>query len=101
MPKVQLTAAAVERFKAAPGVRTEYFDKLLPGFALRVSGPSPSNLAGANSCVVFYCFGGNLRRDTIGKWPVLELQKARENARKLLAAVTENRDPHPAALASC
>jgi integrase len=95
MPKVQLTAAAVERFKAAPGVRTEYFDKLLPGFALRVSGPTPSNPAGAKSWVVFYRFGGKLRRDTIGKWPVLELGEAREKARKLLAAVSENRDPHP------
>ena len=100
MPKVQLTAAAVERFKAAPGVRTEYFDKLLPGFALRVSGPSPSNPAGAKSWVVFYRFGGKLRRDTIGKWPVLELGEAREKARKLLAAVSENRDPHPAAQAT-
>jgi integrase len=100
MPKVQLTAAAVERFRAAPGVRTEYFDKLLPGFALRVSGPSPSNPAGAKSWVVFYRFGGKLRRDTIGKWPVLELGEAREKARKLLAAVSENRDPHPAAQAT-
>ncbi len=96
MPKVQLTTAAVERFKAAPGVRTEYFDKLLPGFALRVSGPTPSNPAGAKSWVVFYRFGGKQRRDTIGKWPVLELGEARERARKLLAAVGENRDPHPA-----
>ena len=100
MPKVQLTTAAVERFKAAPGVRTEYFDKLLPGFALRVSGPSPSNPAGAKSWVVFYRFGGKLRRDTIGKWPVLELGEAREKARKLLGAVSENRDPHPAARAT-
>ena len=100
MPKVQLTNAAVDRFKAAPGVRTEYFDKLLPGFALRVSGPSPSNPSGAKSWVVFYRFGGKQRRDTIGKWPVLELGEAREKARKLLAAVSENRDPHPAAQAT-
>ncbi len=100
MPKVQLTTAAVERFKAAPGVRTEYFDKLLPGFALRVSGPSPSNPAGAKSWVVFYRFGGKLRRDTIGKWPILELGEAQEKARKLLAAVSENRDPHPPAQAT-
>jgi integrase len=95
MPKVQLTAAAVERLKAAPGVRTEYFDKLLPGFALRVSGPTTSNPAGSKSWVVFYRFGGKLRRDTIGKWPVLELAEAREKARKMLAAVSEDRDPHP------
>src|SRR5947199_3452040 len=96
MPKVQLTAAAVERFKAAPGGRIEYFDKLLPGFALRVSGPTASNPAGSKSWVVFYRFRGKLRRDTIGKWPVLELGEAREKARKLLATVSENRDPHPA-----
>jgi hypothetical protein len=95
MPKVQLTAAAVERFKAKPGSRIEYFDKLLPGFALRVSGPSPSNPAGSKSWVVFYRFGGRLRRDTIGKWPVLDLGDAREKARNLLAVVSENRDPHP------
>jgi integrase len=45
---------------------------------------------------VFYRFGGRLRRDTIGKWPVLDLGEAREKARKLLAAVSENRDPHSA-----
>ncbi len=95
MPKVQLTAAAVERFKAAPGIRTEYFGKLLPGFALRVSGPTTSNPSGSKSWVVFYRFGGKLRRDTNGKWPVLELAEAREKARKMLAAVSENRDPHP------
>ena len=95
MPKVQLTAAAVERLKAEPGTRIEYFDKLLPGFALRVSGPSPSNPGGSKSWVVFYRFGGKLRRDTIGKWPVLDLGEAREKARNLLAAVSENRDPHP------
>jgi len=100
MPKVQLTTAAVERFKIAPGGRTEYFDKLLPGFALRVSGPSPSNPAGSKSWVVFYRFRGKLRRDTIGKWPVLELGEAREKARKLLAAVNENRDPHTATQAT-
>jgi integrase len=96
LPKVQLTAAAVERFKAEPGTRIEYFDKLLPGFALRVSGPSPSNPAGSKSWVVFYRFGGRLRRDTIGKWPVLDLGEAREKARKLLGAVSEDRDPHSA-----
>jgi integrase len=46
--------------------------------------------------VVFYRFGGRLRRDTIGKWPVLDLGEAREKARKLLGAVSENRDPHSA-----
>jgi hypothetical protein len=96
LPKVQLTAAAVERFKAEPRTRIEYFDKLLTGFALRVSGPSPSNPAGSKSWVVFYRFGGRLRRDTIGKWPVLDLGNAREKARKLLGAVSENRDPHSA-----
>jgi integrase len=96
LPKVQLTAAAVERFKAEPGTRIEYFDKLLTGFALRVSGPTPSNPAGSKSWVVFYRFGGRLRRDTIGKWPVLDLGDAREKARKLLGAVSENRDPHSA-----
>jgi hypothetical protein len=96
LPKVELTAAAVERFKAEPGTRIEYFGKLLPGFALRVSGPSPSSPAGSKSWVVFYRFGGRLRRDTIGKWPVLDLGEAREKARKLLGAVSENRDPHSA-----
>src|SRR5260370_20766797 len=93
MPKVQLTAAAVERFKAGPGRRIEYFDKLLPGFALRVSGPSPSNPAGSKSWVVFYRFGGGLRRDTIGKWPVIELADARDKAPKLLGAVSAERNP--------
>jgi hypothetical protein len=47
--------------------------------------------------VVFYRFDGKQRRHTIGKCPVLELGEAREKARKVLGAVSENRDPHPAA----
>jgi hypothetical protein len=46
MPKVQLTAAAVERFKAAPGVRTEYFDKLLPGVRIAGLGTDPEQSGG-------------------------------------------------------
>ena len=86
MPKVDLTAQAVERYKAAPGERIDYFDTLLGhGFALRVSGPTPRNPQGGKSWVLFYRFGGKLKRLTIEPgYPALGLAGAREKAREAL-----------------
>jgi len=54
MPKMRLTDAAVQRIKAPPGQRVDYFDTLLGhGFALRVSGPIAARRAAkaGSSCI--------------------------------------------------
>ena len=87
MPKMKLTAAAVERIKPSPDGRTEYFDSLTPGFALRVS---PK---GAKSWIKFYRIGGKLRRLTIGRYPALSLADARKEAGKTVDQVDQGIDP--------
>lgn len=80
--------ASIRPGKAA----TEYFDRALPAFALRVF---PS---GVKSFVLFYRQGGKLRRMTIGRYGTgedrLTLAKAREKARAALLAVSDGRDPN-------
>jgi len=95
MPKVSLTDAAVKRYKAKPGERIDYFDTLLGhGFALRVSGPTPRSPEGRKSWVLFYRFGGALKRMTIEPgYPALGLGEAREQARAALQALAKGEDP--------
>src|SRR4051794_41057259 len=93
MPKAKLTAPFVERRKEAPGVRVDYFDSILPGFVLRVSGPTPKSPDGSRSWGVFYRIGGKLVRETIGSYPALELGAARDQARARLQLVEKGIDP--------
>ena len=60
MPKVNLTATAVQRFKPPKADRIEYFDRRLPGFALRIS------KSGRRTWVLFYRIGGRQRRLSLG-----------------------------------
>tara|TARA_Y100000031_G_scaffold148940_1_gene185950 strand:+ start:675 stop:1919 length:1245 start_codon:yes stop_codon:yes gene_type:complete len=87
MPKLKLTAAAVERIKPTPDKQVEYFDALTPGFALRVS---PK---GAKSWIMFYRLGGKLRRLTIGRFPALSLADARTKAGEAVDQVDNGIDP--------
>lgn len=95
MPKVALTDAAVKRYKAKPGERIDYFDTILGhGFALRVSGPTPRSPEGRKSWVLFYRYGGALKRLTIEPgYPVLGLADARDQARTALQALAKGEDP--------
>jgi hypothetical protein len=65
VPTANLTDAAVQRYKAPPGQRVDYFDMKLPGFALRVSGPTPRRPEGTKAWVLMYRFGGVKKRLTI------------------------------------
>lgn len=94
MPKLKLTDAAVQRLNAPEGGRTDYFDATLPGFALRVSGPTPRNPRGRKSWVVFYRFGGVQKRLTIEPgYPALRLADARRQAGKAFQAIERGEDP--------
>lgn len=66
MPTVKLTDAAIQRFKARPGERVEYFDSSMPGFGLRVAGPTRRAPEGRRSWIIFYRFRGEQKRLTLG-----------------------------------
>jgi hypothetical protein len=51
MPKIRLTDAAVQRYKAAPSERIEYLDQPCPASRLRVSGPAIPQGTGAGCCI--------------------------------------------------
>lgn len=94
MPKVKLTEIAVQKFKAPPGDRTDYFDASLPGFALRVAGSTDRAPAGRKTWTLFYRFGGAQRRLTLEPpYPALSLADARRKAGDALAMLAEGKDP--------
>ena len=71
-----------------PAGRIEYFDRLLPGFCLRVSEK------GRKSFCLLYRINNIKRRLTLGPYTGTgSLKAARDRARKALMAVGEGRDP--------
>ncbi len=94
MPKLKLTDAAVQRLKAPAGNRVDYFDATLPGFALRVAGPTPSTPEGRRTWTLFYRFAGTQKRISLAPpYPVLGLAEARRQAGDMLARLAEGHDP--------
>ena len=87
MPRLALTAAAVDRIKPPAKGQVEHFDKGYPGLALRVS------YGGGKSWVFFYRFNGRLRRMTLGTYPALSLAEAREAWRVVREEAAKGRDP--------
>ena len=87
MPRKKLTALFVENISVKE--RTEYTDETVQGLCLRVS---PN---GAKSWTVRYArqSDGKKQRVTLGRYPVLSLEKARAGALKLMAAVADGHDP--------
>jgi hypothetical protein len=53
MPTIKLTQPAIEKLKAPPSGRIEYWDNQLPSFGLRISE------TGRKTWVVMYRVGGN------------------------------------------
>jgi integrase len=94
MPPIKLTDAAVQRLKAPPGGRVDYFDATLPGFALRVAGATPRAPEGRRSWVLFYRHGGKQHRLTFDPpYPALGLADARRKAGDALAMLAEGKNP--------
>jgi integrase len=94
MPKIKFTDAAAQKLKAPPGGRIDYFDASLPGFALRVAGPTPRAPEGRRTWVLFYRYGGTQRRLSFDPpYPTLGLAAGRRLAGNALAELAEGKDP--------
>jgi integrase len=94
MPRLKLTDAAVQRLKAPPGGRIDYFDASLPGFALRVAGKTDRAPEGRRTWTLFYRYGGSQRRLTLEPpYPALGLAEARRKAGDALAMLSDGKDP--------
>ena len=87
MHKVNLTDLKVKNLKSVSGKRTEMWDGLLPGFGVRVS---PK---GTKSFILMYRFNGKLRRQTLGRYPILSLSVARQKAQDILLKASHGDDP--------
>jgi integrase len=87
MPKVRLTAAAVDRFRPPETGQVEYFDTHLPAFGLRVS------YSGTKAWFVTTRVDGRLTRITLGRHPALSLADAREKARGIIEQAKAGKDP--------
>ena len=102
MAKVTLTDAAVQRYKAAPGERKNYFDKTLPGIGFAHLRPAEGE-AGRSAA-------DERRQQELGAllplrrqiedagafqpgYPALGLKEARQQARDALQAVGRQEDP--------
>ena len=79
MPIVSLTDLAIQKIKQPAEGEVTYYDKKLRGFGLRCS-------TGAKTFVLYV--GKKRQRTTLGRYPTLSLQKARERAQELLAERT-------------
>jgi integrase len=87
MPKAKFNAAWIKFLKPTSNVQTDYFDKALPGFFLRVSP------AGRKSFGVMYRHSGRVRRMTLGTCPPMKLKDARRDATEKLRQAARGEDP--------
>jgi hypothetical protein len=78
MPKKRLTPAMVDRIAPPAKGQIEYFDRSMPGFALRAS------YSGTKAWVLMTRVRGSpkLIRMTLGEWPSMSLAEAHEEARE-------------------
>jgi integrase len=89
MPIIHLTDRTIAGLAPAPGAaRTDYFDRTLPGFGVRV-GPHRKTF------VVMYRTRQTrrFRRQSLGTYPTMTLATAREHAQAVLRKADVGRDP--------
>lgn len=86
-----LTEPAIKRLAKAPaGKRVEKFDRLAPGLCLRVSDK------GRKYWIAHYRLDGKLQKLSLGEWPGLPVDKAREEMRKVRDEAKAGIDPKAA-----
>jgi len=87
MPTAHLTDITVKSLKPPERGQLTYTDDNLPGFGLRVS------QGGVRSFVVVH--GRSRTRTTLGRYPIVSLQRARKKAREILAERTLGKQDAP------
>ena len=87
MPKIRLTATAVDRLQAPQSGQVEFYDTHLPAFGLRVS------YSGTKAWFVMTRVDGKLTRVTLGRYPALSLAEARDKARVAVEHAKAGGDP--------
>jgi integrase len=87
MARIKFTESEVANAKAPTSGRLELWDEALPGFGLRVSG------TGRKTWQLMYRAAGRKRRMTLGRYPALSLEIARDAAEDALREVAGGRDP--------
>ena len=93
MPTVKMTDAAAQKLKAPKGGRVDFFDATLPGFALRVAGPTDRSPEGRRTWTLFYRYGGVQKRLSLSPpYPAMGLADARKQAGEALALLP-GKDP--------
>jgi integrase len=85
---MRLTAATIRALRLPKGVRDKvFFDADLKGFGLRVRG------TGVQTWMAQYALGGRTRRVSLGSPATVDVGKAREAAKRILAEAKLGRDP--------
>ena len=88
MPTVRLTQLAIERLKKPAKGRTIHWDKLLPGFGLRISA------SGTRSWIAMYRVGGKAVMETLGTVAKIpEVGDARALARASMTTAAGGKNP--------
>ena len=89
MPRKKLTEPGIEKMAAPKTGRKEIFDTILPGFGLRVTEK------GVKSFFVFYRIRGKgvQIRHTLGRYPALNLEQARDEAKAMIRLADKGQDP--------
>jgi integrase len=98
MPKTKLTDVTVKNLRAGAGERIDHFDAALPGFGLRVAGPTPTRKECHRSWFLYYRFGGVQKRLTIDTYPAVSLADARARAVLAKQAIERGEDPGTVAM---
>jgi integrase len=92
--RITFTQLGVERLKPPIIGRTIYWDKLLPGFGLRLSAPRPGSREGRKSWIAMYRVAGKPVMETLGTLAQIpKLERAREAARASLLRARAGGDP--------
>lgn len=87
MPKLKLDDRTIRALESPERGQINYIDATLPGFGLRIAA------GGARTWTITYHRGRYVRRITLGRYPLVSLADARAQAKLVLAAVTQGRDP--------
>ena len=88
-----LTSKFVENLKPPKEGIQEYWDAALPGFGLRVFAPSVRARNGTKSFCLMVRIRGKQKRISLGRYPAINLQDARQKASDFRDAVDQGDDP--------